>query len=231
MDRDLGYLAGYWIGDGSWSLHRDRDRLVLYGSLEALPRLESVMARLNLPFKPIAPPSRPSLWASYLYELPPSLGLDFRRHSWTKELPFQPSSDLFKIGLIEGLWDTDGTASHSQGKSFQHHLTYSTTSEILADQLETLLSSISIQATVRKVYPRKGRPAYYVRVTSRGVHQFHTLIRLIPRKQEGLQFIVDNVKQRLPKGVYPYRDRYKVVYKGKYLGLVDTVEEGLELCS
>jgi DNA-directed RNA polymerase subunit beta len=69
-----------------------------------------------------------------------------------KHLPifFMSTSEEFRLGLLSGLIDTDGTSTwnHSQDKKSQYILLYSTTSIRLAEEIVTLSRTLGISASI-----------------------------------------------------------------------------------
>ena len=93
------------------------------------------------------------------------LGLDFAR-SYEKKLPraiFQMPSDKISL-FLHHLWSTDGNISSKKikGRKPSASIYYSTTSEILARQVQHLLLRLGIQSYLKTTKKENYRPNYWV---------------------------------------------------------------------
>lgn len=127
-----------------------------------------------------------------------NLGL-FGKKSYEKVIPeiYLKSSIKQKIELIRGLFDTDGTA----GSNKKHGaVTFTTTSEILAKQVQELIWSIGGLATITQRIPtftynkikKQGKLAYTVHVKTRNNKDLFT----IPRKKDRCKSTYDPLQFR-----------------------------------
>lgn len=100
-----------------------------------------------------------------------------------KHLPpfFMSTSEEFRLGLLAGLIDTDGTVSWAHAKvkkNKQLMCAYSTMSERLADEVVTLCRTLGIKATITTT--TKGE--YHIGISSVGLHDAKLNLRHTHKK-------------------------------------------------
>lgn len=76
----------------------------------------------------------------------------------------------FKIGFLRGLIDTDGSVLSKKGKTY--NITYYTTSNMLANQIQFLLWERDIISSTYRICQKHYKPIYHVRVLSRSIGTF-----------------------------------------------------------
>lgn len=111
------------------------------------------------------------------------LGL-FGKKSYEKSIPeiYFRASNRQKLELIRGLFDTDGTVGNEKNHG---SVSFTTTSEVLAEQVQELIWSIGGLATIRqknttftyKGEKKQGRTAYNVHIKTRNNKELFSLTR------------------------------------------------------
>ena len=108
MNEDsAGYLAGYWLGDGSSRKCSTFWTVSLHGTGEDLPRVLKALTREKLEIKRFE--EKETSWSIFLgregADYLASLGLRINQRSYGKSLPVDLRGNLFQSGLDRD-WET-----------------------------------------------------------------------------------------------------------------------------
>ncbi len=88
----------------------------------------------------------------------------------------------FKIGLIKGLIDTDGTVCKYDNRT---RIMYTTTSKILAKQIRLLLQDLRIKSSVYRIVSKRGyKDTYNLQIMTKDINRFLNIIK--PNKAENM---------------------------------------------
>jgi len=160
LDFELGYLIGCYVGDG-WVDNRNGFYIAsmdngIYGKLKRLIKRKfnvAMKARKAVTkiFKGYEATSR-KLYANLPKEFRRFLKENCGSKASDKKLPspiYFCSPVIFRLGLLSGLLDTDGTVHQSSEGRFT--ILYNTISEVLADEVRILALSLGIRSTIKKV--------------------------------------------------------------------------------
>jgi intein/homing endonuclease len=192
VDERLGYMIGALLGDGCYSVERDYpielavnkfDNDIIerfqtfseqiFGKKFRLYDYENKsVAKLMLNSKKIR---HFLLWCGLKHELAHEKSIPWVVMQNTKET---------QIECLKGLFDTDGGV----GKNCVH---FTTTSRVLASDIQTLLLNLGIISSVRDMNGKsreKFRQTYRVQIYGFHAYQFHKIIGFcFSRKQQGLE--------------------------------------------
>ena len=191
MSGDELALLGHLIGDGC-TLPSHAIQITTY----ELELAETVVSLATAVFGDAIVPRISKERGWYQVYLPPSFHLTHRIHnpivtwlskmgifglrSYEKRVPdvvfAQPSTGIARF--LRHLWSTDGCINLSQGQKHYTNIYYASSSIELAQQVQSLLLRLDINATLSK-HPQvgKGRDQYHVSVTGKhDIEQFITQI-------------------------------------------------------
>lgn len=213
MSDDELALLGHLIGDGC-TLPSHAIQFTTY----ELELAETVASLATAVFGHAIVPRISKERGWYQVYLPPSFHLTHRMHnpivtwlskmgifglrSYEKRVPdvvfAQPSTGIARF--LRHLWSTDGCINLSQGLKHYTNIYYASSSKELAQQVQSLMLRLNINATLSK-HPQvgKGRDQYHVSVTGKhDVEQFITQIGTLSQYKKAHQdAIVDYHATRL----------------------------------
>jgi len=131
-----------------------------------------------------------------------TLGIGLVR-SYDKIIPEKVfSCDKNKTALfLRNLWSTDGNLSWKKikGRSPSGSIYYSTTSNIMAEQVQHLLLMLGIQSTIRKSVKKGYRPNYNIFVEgSQNQLKFLSLIGIADRRKEVIPQMIEELNKIVP---------------------------------
>jgi replicative DNA helicase len=206
-------LLGHLIGDGctipSHAVQYTTHELELAELVAALAKEvfgDTVLPRIN----------QERGW--YQVYLPPSFQLTHRLHnpilvwldqsgiarlrSYEKRVPdkvfAQPVAGIARF--LRHLWSTDGCINWSSGKKHYANIYYASSSRILAQQVQSLLLRLGINARLsRHPQPGKGRDQYHVAVSGKSdIELFFLMIGALSQKKMLHQEAISQAMQLVP---------------------------------
>jgi len=150
-------------------------------------------------------------------------------HSWKKRIPeklFQ--CDKKHIALfLKHLWATDGNLSwkHIKGRNPSGNIYYSTSSRIMAEQVQHLLLRLGIQSSLRKVKSKKGyRLMYYIYIEgSENQLKFLYNVGIADKREKIVSNMISKLKKITPN---PNRD---IIPKESWKILITPIKEEMGL--
>ena len=180
IDEDLAYLIGLLIGDGTLTYKRSfsftsKDTFLKNEFYRIIKKLFSYNAKSKKEDK-----SEHFVSSLYIRDFLYYLGLDYvvAHEKVIPECLLRAPKKII-IALLQGLFDTDGTADNKYG-----NVSYSTTSITLATQIHTILLNFGIISSLK---PKKtsGRVIYNIYLYGEDTIKFYQEIGFrLPRKSE-----------------------------------------------
>jgi DNA mismatch repair protein MutS len=180
IDEDLAYLFGLLIGDGTLTYKNSfsftsKDKFLKYEFYRIIEKLFGYKAKSKKEDK-----SEHFVSSLYIRDFLYFLGLDYVT-AYQKIIPvcLLRAPKKIIIALLQGLFDTDGTADNRYG-----NVSYSTTSIKLATQMHSILLNFGIIASLK---PKKtsGRVIYNVNLYGEDSLKFYQEISFrLPRKSK-----------------------------------------------
>lgn len=216
LDNDFGYAVGAIIGDG-WVNHSEKLTVSDYYKImlaSTTPRIAEGITKFlreygytSEPYKHDAPheyEGHQCLSSKYQWSFKPfayMLKQEIGKGAFNKQLPewWANSPRKFRIGLLEGLLDTDGTVViNSYGKL---SVAYLTMSRKLAYQFIALGNSLGLTISLT-THVRKGKDKieYYLNLSNSSIMKAKKFLNLRhPKKAETLAKMVLTVSEDLYK--------------------------------
>lgn len=188
----VGYLAGYFIGDGSAGpLEGRKNRKLLFlGNKDDWPRVESAFAALGIVVNKryYHNERKNPRWVSEVW----TVTLPVKYHWVLEGLAFGVPLKQRRLPIIRwdfgsflsGLWDSDGTVGlyPRPGKAPYMNVVFTSAALSLVQDLSDLLNSVGVDS--RFTAYRNGQGAIgKVRVTVGSLGPFRNLVSLQPKKQ------------------------------------------------
>jgi replicative DNA helicase len=212
MSDDELALLGHLIGDGCTL----PSHAIQYTTHE-LELAETVASLATSVFSSAVAPRISKERGWYQVYLPPSFHLTHRMHnpvvtwlgkmgifglrSYEKRVPdevfAQPAAGIARF--LRHLWSTDGCVNFSKGVKHYANIFYASSSQKLAQQVQSLLLRLGINATLsRHVQVGKGRDQFHVFVTGKlDIERFIAQIGALGQKKMAHQIaIIDNITSR-----------------------------------
>lgn len=199
LNRDLGTLLGYLIGDGCLTL----DSSVIFSNcgdsvLDKYKELSSKYFKIDNIIKQNDYDYR--INDKYLRKYLELLGFGFEkaREKHIPPLVLSSSRDTL-IGVIQGLFDTDGTVDDKV-------ISHTTVSEKLAKQVQTILLNLGIISRIKKSKTNGGLGYCFKNIISGDdTSLFNDIVGFgLKHKQEKLE-ILANKNHNINKNVIPYQ--------------------------
>ena len=179
QEKELGYLLGVYVGDGSLIRHKARGEYMLkiaFDRSKDADIIEFVAAMFRKAGKQVTRTNWRSvtflrIWSKPLYDFIQTYVLSLPTITSNRHMKILLSTEKwnieFAIGFLGGLIDSDGHVMRTKsGGHFGAGVTTSSTS--LRDQLQNLCSSLGLTTTTR--IDKRGtpnvRPRYMIYITS-----------------------------------------------------------------
>ncbi len=210
LDKDLSYLIGLLIGDGTLTYEQSfylstADDFISKEFTRICKKLFEYDVKVKGNGKDHYVASR------QIREFLLFLGLGHKK-AHEKEVPeiILQSPKSMVIAFLQGLFDTDGTAGKRYGK-----VSLSTTSEILATQIQIILLNFGILSSL-KIKKTKSRPCFEVRITGGDSEIFYDVINFrLERKREKSKLVPQKRMTNIDSIPYLESDLLKI--KKRYL--------------
>lgn len=204
LTEELALIMGYLVGDGTMTYPNE----IVFSNVDEdiLKNFHNFFTSLGLQVKKKKGDNCDyRVGGSYIREYFRQLGLK-QVNAYNKEIPptiLEAPKEII-VSFLKGLYDTDGSV-------FGEFVQFSTASEKMSRQLQTILLNFGVVSTRIKKYNKKFKTYHYVLdITGKDIEVFYKEVGFgCKRKQEKLKQIVNNKqgKYNTNKDIIPYQHK------------------------